>query len=324
MNVELYEKLGTIGRGTYGTVYKANDRKSNKIVALKRIVMHPVQRKDEGFPITSIRELSTLRRCSQHENVVQLNDVVVSQDNTFLVFEYCENDLQSLLPVANFNPSDLKRLSLQLLSAVRHLHQHWILHRDIKLPNILYSNNGALKLADFGLARKFSHDRNQVLTPGVQTLWYRAPEVLLGGCYTEAIDMWSVGCVLAELSNKSALIPAEDAADALLRISKLLGSPNKRIWPEMQNLPLIANGAVNFEDPRFKAFTFNELPEKLPNMSEEGISLISGLLVYSPNRRMTARAALGHEYFDIFPFPTAPNLMPTFKDRGFEVRRDMG
>jgi serine/threonine protein kinase len=157
-SVSNYEKIERIGEGTYGDVYCAVNKATKSVVALKRIILH--NEKQDGFPLTSLREISALRR-SSHPNIVSLLDVVVGgrRDGVFLVFEYCEHDLSSLMRNIKkpFMESEVKRLTMQLLSAVGYLHDHWIIHRDIKLSNLLYNNYGMLKLADFGLCRTFSN-----------------------------------------------------------------------------------------------------------------------------------------------------------------------
>ena len=224
-SVAHFKKVNRIGEGTYGYVYRAIDRSSGETVALKRIILHNEQQ--DGFPLTSLREVKTLRRC-HHPNIVQLIDVVVgnNRDAVFLVFEYCEHDLSALIKATKqpFKDSETKCLVYQLLSAVEYIHKNWIVHRDIKLSNLLYNSRGQLKLADFGLARQLSRPSCKSLTPVVVTLWYRAPELLLGSpTYSFSIDMWSVGCIMGELLLCRPLLPGEDDLDQLRWIFHLLG-----------------------------------------------------------------------------------------------------
>jgi serine/threonine protein kinase len=258
-----FQKIARIGEGTYGTVYGAIDMKSGEKVALKRVLLH--NELSDGFPITSLREISSLRTLAGHPHVVKLLDVAVnrSRDGVFLVFEYCEHDLAELLDhkMCAFTESEVKTLVIQLLDALAFLHSRSVIHRDVKMSNLLYNNKGELKLADFGLARTFSIDRIEVdsrdgvrrisyapMTPRVVTLWYRAPELLLMPqsaspaaaraqvlprersaetkgraaplaspfrfTYGPAVDVWSAGCVAAELlRGGSPLLPGTDEID---------------------------------------------------------------------------------------------------------------
>lgn len=174
-----FERLNVIGQGTYGVVYRAKDKETQAIVALKKLRM---EREKEGMPLTSLREIRLLKAC-RHPNVVELQDIVVGNklDSIFLVFEYCENDLATLLDTGmkrNFTEGEVKCLLRQLLSAIAYMHDRWMIHRDIKMSNLLYNNRGCLKVADFGLARLFGYPKRPY-TPRVVTLWYRAPELLI-------------------------------------------------------------------------------------------------------------------------------------------------
>lgn len=178
--VSVYQKMYRIGQGAYGTVYQAKDKETGEIVALKRVILH--NEKSDGFPITSVREIKLLKRISAarakgggHENIVQLLEIVVGKkrEGVFLVFEYCEHDLGVLIDEMprKFSESEVKCILLQLLSAVNYLHSRWIIHRDLKMSNILYNGRGQVKLADFGLARSFT-DPPEPMTQKVVTLWY--------------------------------------------------------------------------------------------------------------------------------------------------------
>ncbi|KAG7340722.1 serine/threonine protein kinase [Nitzschia inconspicua] len=209
-----YVKVGNrVGEGTYGVVYQALDKVTNKHVALKRCIPH--HEASDGFPLTTLREIHTLKVCCQHPNIVDLLEIAVSdkansreatsrtaRGGVFLVFEYCPTDLANILDTFSaqhhsktkrskssshhsnswcspFNQAQVKTLTQQLLSAVDWCHQHYLIHRDIKPSNLLYSSDGTLKLCDFGLSRHCSGRFDQPpLTPNVVSLWYRAPELL--------------------------------------------------------------------------------------------------------------------------------------------------
>jgi cyclin-dependent kinase 12/13 len=223
-SVDCFEKLEQIGEGTYGQVYMAKEIKTGEIVALKKIRM---DNEREGFPITAIREIKILKKL-HHENVIHLKEIVTSPgrdrddqgkpDNNkykggiYMVFEYMDHDLTGLAdrPGLRFTVPQIKCYMKQLLTGLHYCHVNQVLHRDIKGSNLLIDNEGNLKLADFGLARSYSHDHTGNLTNRVITLWYRPPELLLGATkYGPAIDMWSVGCIFAELLNGKPILPGK-------------------------------------------------------------------------------------------------------------------
>ncbi|MEW5300956.1 MAG: hypothetical protein WDW36_003843 [Sanguina aurantia] len=304
-SVTNYEKLHRIGEGTYGVVYKARDRSTGEIVALKKVRF---DRCRDGVPVTSIRELRVLQNCS-HPSIVQLKKVVTGSkaDSVFLVFEYCEHDLGRLLDAmpAKFSIAEVKCLMKQLLEAVAYLHQRWTVHRDLKLSNLLYTGQGMLKLCDFGLARYYN-SHGAAMTPRVVTLWYRAPEVLLGSdTYDESIDMWAMGCIFGELLRHQPLFPAKDEIQCLKMMSELLGTPTPRIWPGMSDLPLCSRVRLAEQPYNFLAKTFSEV-------SAEGVALLDALLTYDPKERISAADALRHPFFSERPFPKHHSEMPTF------------
>lgn len=222
--MEEFQCLNRIEEGTYGVVYRARDKRTEDIVALKRLKM---EKEKEGFPITSLREINTLLK-GQHPNIVTVREIVVgsNMDKIFIVMDYVEHDLKSLMETMrhkkqNFMPGEIKCLLRQLLLAVAHLHDNWILHRDLKTSNLLLSHKGILKVGDFGLAREYGSPL-KAYTPIVVTLWYRAPELLLCAKeYSTPIDMWSVGCIFAELLLMNALFPGKSEIDQLNRIFKV-------------------------------------------------------------------------------------------------------
>lgn len=223
-SVEEFKHLNHIAEGTYGIVYRAQDKRTEEIVALKRLKM---EKEREGFPITSLREINTLLK-GQHPNIVTVREIVVgcNMDKIFIVMDYVEHDFKTLMETMkaknqSFLPAEVKCLTQQLLRAVAHLHDNWILHRDLKTSNLLLSHKGILKVGDFGLAREYGSPLKPY-TSIVVTLWYRAPELLL--CckeYSTPIDMWSVGCIFAEFLSMGALFPGQSETDQLNKIFKV-------------------------------------------------------------------------------------------------------
>ncbi|ETV91275.1 CMGC/CDK protein kinase, variant 3 [Aphanomyces invadans] len=309
-DVDEFEKLNRIGEGTYGTVYRARDKVSGEIVALKRVILH--NEKQDGFPITAIREIKLLKRLCQ-ENCVQLKDVVVGRKRSgvFLVFEYCEHDLSALMSNVDcpFSESEVKRVLMELLSAVEYLHSMNIIHRDLKLSNILYDGFGRVKLADFGLARETGFPLPSNMTPKVVTLWYRAPELLLGAeSYSPSIDIWACGCIFGELILNRPLMNGSTDLEQLQLIYKTLGRPTDRIWPGMSNLPHAAK--LQFDS---SPYLYNHIPKLFEtHLSAAGLDLLQRMLAYDPAKRITASNALRHPYFDERPFPKDVGMMPTF------------
>jgi serine/threonine protein kinase len=263
-----------------------------------------------GFPLTSVREIKLLRAL-RHPNVVDLQEVVVGRkpSNVFLLFEYCEHDLSGLLRrmPQPFSEAQVKRIMLQLLSAVAYLHENFILHRDIKLANMLMNNRGQVKLADFGLARDFAYPV-RAYTPNVVTLWSRPPELLLGSqIYHTAVDVWAVGCVFGELLKNRPLLPGASELKQLDLIFKLLGTPNEHVWPGYAKL--------NTSKIQFQHYPYNSLSHEFPQLSAHGIDLLSMMLTYDPSKRISAAQALQHPYFTEAPRPCPQELMPTFQSQ---------
>nr|XP_054767517.1 cyclin-dependent-like kinase 5 [Lytechinus pictus] len=193
--MQKYERLEKIGEGTYGTVFKAKNRDTQEIVALKRVRLDD---DDEGVPSSALREICLLKEL-KHKNIVQLYDVLHSEKKLTLVFEYCDQDLKKYFDTCNgeIDPDTVKSFMYQLLRGLAFCHSHHVLHRDLKPQNLLINKNGELKLADFGLARAFGIPV-RCYSAEVVTLWYRPPDVLFGAkVYTTSIDMWSAGCIFA-------------------------------------------------------------------------------------------------------------------------------
>ncbi|KAJ1933958.1 Cyclin-dependent kinase catalytic subunit [Linderina macrospora] len=284
-----YYKLDKVGEGTYGVVYKARDRKTNQIVAMKKIRL---EGDDEGVPSTAIREISLLKEL-QHENIVRLLDIVYDNAKLYLVFEFLDLDLKKYMDSVGpggLSPGQVKSYMHQLVKGLAFCHAHRTLHRDLKPQNLLIDQDGMLKIADFGLGRAFGVPL-RVYTHEVVTLWYRAPEILMGSRhYSIGMDMWSVGCIFAEMVQRKPLFPGDSEIDEIFKIFRVLGTPTEEIWPEVTKLP-------DYK-PSFPRWQAQDLEAKLPKLDATGIDLLKRMLTYDPAYRISAKQALLHPYFN--------------------------
>jgi|TARA_B110000208_G_scaffold182121_1_gene233531 serine/threonine protein kinase len=279
-----------LGEGTYGVVYKARDNKTSKIVALKKIRLEV---EDEGIPSTALREISVLRTL-EHPNVVDLIDVEHSDNRLYLVFEFLDQDLKKFMDSVRtryIKPAVVKSYVFQLLLGIDFCHKRGIMHRDLKPQNLLLDQRGNLKLADFGLARAFCIPV-RAYTHEVITLWYRAPEILLGSQrYSTGVDMWSIGCIFAELANKRPLWPGDSEIDMLFRIFRVLGTPNDDLWPGVSSLRDYKSSFPRWA-PRGMGSACGE------TLDAAGIDLLDKMMIYDPCQRISAKAAIAHPWFD--------------------------
>ncbi|ORX35008.1 putative cell division cycle 2 [Kockovaella imperatae] len=314
-----YTRLNHIEEGTYGVVFRAKCNDTGEIYALKKLKL---EEEKQGFPITSLREVMALMVAGSHENVVGIREIVVGDtlNQIFIVMPFIEHDLKTLLADMPhpFLQSEVKTIMMQLLSAVAHCHANWILHRDLKTSNLLMNNRGQIKVADFGLARKFGDPLGE-MTQLVVTLWYRSPELLLGAKeYTTAVDIWSCGCIFAELMQGQALFPGKGEIDQISKASQqiftLLGQPNDDVWPGYSSLPLTRK--INPVGP-----AFSSLRQKFKHLSSEGHNLLTRLLLYDPDRRVSAEEAGKHAYFTENPLPKHSDLFPSFPSQAAGERR---
>ncbi|KAI8096613.1 protein serine/threonine kinase [Halteromyces radiatus] len=286
--MDKYQKIEKLGEGAYGIVYKAQNRETNEVVALKRIRL---DNEEEGVPCTAIREISLLKELKD-QNIVRLYDVLHKERKLILVFEYLDSDLKKFLDSngGDIDEWTIKQMMYQLLKGIAFCHEHRVLHRDLKPQNLLINKKGELKLGDFGLARAFgipvrSYSRDVV------TLWYRAPDVLMGSKqYSTSIDLWSAGCIFAEMASGSPLFPGSSVSDQLQCIFKVLGTPTEETWPKVSQVPEYKRD--------FEIFAPIPLESLLPKLDPLGIDLLKKLLEYPPDKRITASDALQHPYFD--------------------------
>ncbi|XVF17101.1 hypothetical protein REPUB_Repub10bG0089400 [Reevesia pubescens] len=281
-----------VGRGTYSNVYKARDRDTGKIVALKKVRFNTSEPESVKF---MAREIMMLQKLN-HPNIISLEGVATSrmQYSLYLVFDFMQSDLTKVIsrPGERLTEPQIKCYMQQLLSGLQHCHERGILHRDIKGSNLLIDRNGVLKIADFGLANSFRPKPKRPLTSRVVTLWYRAPELLLGSTdYDVGIDLWSAGCLLAEMFAGRPIMPGRTEVEQLHRIFKLCGSPSEDYWKEMK-LP------ASFRPPQHYKPGYQEAFGDFPDSS---FSLLTMLLSLDPSYRGTAASALQSEFFSSSP-----------------------
>ncbi|KAF0760370.1 cyclin-dependent kinase 9-like [Aphis craccivora] len=309
-DVNQYQPLVMIGKGSYGEVFKARDQNDpNVIVAIKKMI---TLREEEGFPVTSLREVRILKQLN-HDNVIKLIEVCHTKackenkyrSTFFLVFEFCEHDLAGL--IANkeikFELADIKQFMKQLFDGLFYIHLNKILHRDLKSSNILVTKTGIVKIADFGLSRAFSIptiDKPNNYTNGVVTLWYRPPELLLGERnYGPAIDMWGAGCIMAEFFTRFPVMQGSSEKSQLMLISSLCGSITPEVWPNVVNLDVYKKIILPKHNARkVQTYFIHHIPSSL------GCDLIDNLLMLDPEKRYDADTALNHDFFWKDPMPS--------------------
>ncbi|XP_030288918.1 cyclin-dependent kinase-like 5 isoform X5 [Sparus aurata] len=306
-----FEVLGIVGEGAYGVVLKCRHKETNEIVAIKKF---KDSEENEEVKETTLRELKMLRTLKQ-ENIVELKEAFRRRGKLYLVFEYVEKNMLELLEeLPNGVPTDKARSYIyQLIRAIHWCHKHDIVHRDIKPENLLISSDDVLKLCDFGFARNLSEGTDANYTEYVATRWYRSPELLLGAPYGKAVDMWSVGCILGELSDGQPLFPGESEIDQLFTIQKVLGP----LPPEQMKL--------FYNNPRFHGLRFPAVnhPQTLERrylgiIGGALLDLLKNLLLLNPTERFLTEQSLNHHAFQTLrlverPGPPTPTPVRSSK-----------
>ncbi|ANB13400.1 cyclin-dependent serine/threonine protein kinase CTK1 [Sugiyamaella lignohabitans] len=309
-SIDNYETLNKIESGTYGVVYRAKELSTHEIVAVKKLKLLEAS---QGFPITSLREIAALKEMSGHPNIVRIREVVVGEktSDVYIIMDFVEHDLRTLIQDMRepFLISETKTILLQIASATKAIHDKWLMHRDLKTSNVLMTNNGVVKIADFGLTRKV--DNKSALTQTVITLWYRPPEILLGakeyGC---EIDMWAIGCIFAELLYKQPLLQGKSETNQLIEIMTILGPPSEEYWTHcLKAYP----AARNIRLPSQQSDIMASL---LQHVCSDGANLLHGLLEYDPSKRLTCDDVLSHPFFSKEPLPKPLSMFPSFPSKG--------
>jgi len=294
-----------ISEGTFGIVYTAYNKGGRKY-AIKKLKLTDQDHKDMAV---YKREINTLK-LMDHENVVRLHEVVTNQsDHLFLVFDYHDYDLKRLiLETPHLSESFVKNLMIQLFNGLKYLHDLEICHRDIKLANLLLNlNDGRLKIADFGSNKRLGGSSGD-MTPDQVTLWYRAPEILLGSrSYGVEVDLWSSGCVFAELLTGKPLFDGNSEIEQIDKIFNLLGSPSGLNWPSFDLLPLSKTLKAPHCTTKLKQ-TFKK------GISEHALDLLQKLLQYESRFRLSAKEVLVHGYLTKqLPLPDPVGSIPNIE-----------
>lgn len=314
-DVHAFEKERQVGKGTFGSVFLGIDKVNGDTVALKRI---NTEQEENGFPITAIREVKILKALN-HPNIVILKEIVTSKDsgeipkNVYIVFEYMEYDLTGIIESREirFTQDHIKSWTFQLLTGVHYMHKNNILHRDLKASNLLVNRKGELKIADWGLARSWN-EHMKSLTKKVITLWYRPPELLLGNArYSSKIDMWSVGCIVAEMFKRTGFLKGKNEMEQLDLIFHTAGHPTPEGWPDIDAC------CPGWKDVNQEPLLPRRIAEKLKTpplanpswLTNNAIDLIDKLLILNPAHRMDAFTALDAEYFFEDPFVMEANKL---------------
>jgi len=281
-----YDKLEKLGEGTYGVVSKVRHRPSKQIVAFKKVKL---EMEEEGVPATTIREIALLKALV-HKHIVRLYEFIMHNKNLYLVFEFVQMDMQQYLQLKQpIDAAIVKRMSYQLTSGIHFCHSRGVLHRDLKPQNLLVNNEGDLKIADFGLGRDHGVPMS-MLTHEVVTLWYRCPEILFGtNVYGTGVDIWAIGCIVAELHIYRALFRGDSEIDQLFQIFQVFGTPTSASWPGIEDL--------QDHCKRFPVWKCKNLRKVVPTATSACADFIRRCLIMDPQRRFCGWQALQHPYF---------------------------
>lgn len=305
-----YVKGKVLGEGTYAIVYEGRLRADpSQLVAIKKIKKQKEYL--DGMPPDAVRELKHLQEL-QHPNIISLIGVFSTKDqNLNLVLEHLPlGDLEMLIRDSDgirYGAADIKAWSAMLTRGVWFCHKRFVLHRDIKPNNCLIAADGTVKLADFGLARSFSTaDPYRRMTSNVITRWYRPPELLFGArYYSGAVDVWSVGLVIAELVLRRAFLPGDTELDQIRLICQLVGTPTESNWPGVTRLP-----EYSVPEEITPVQGYSSYNNQFGTLGQEGVDLLMKTLILDPRKRITAEGMLKHGWWKASPAPTKTEDLP--------------
>ncbi|XP_065067156.1 mitogen-activated protein kinase 14-like isoform X1 [Rhopilema esculentum] len=302
-----YQDLSAIGGGAFGQVCSANDTNDGQMVAVKKL----------SRPFQSIihakrtyRELQLLRHL-KHENVIGLIDTFTTAatlenfDDVYLVTPLMGADLNSVGKVQHLSDDHVQFLIYQVLRGLKYVHSAGIIHRDLKPSNIAVNEDCELKILDFGLARM----ADESMTGYVATRWYRAPEIMLNWMhYNQTVDIWSVGCIMAELLTSKVLFPGNDHIDQLTKIMQLVGKPSLDFLAK-----ITSESAISYikSMPEYKKRPFSEV---FIGANPLAIELLEHMLVLDPDHRITSDDAIKHPYLAKYHDPDDEPTGETFTD----------
>ncbi|CAH0594227.1 unnamed protein product [Chrysodeixis includens] len=301
-DVTNYSVIGRIGEGAHGLVFKARHIPTGREVALKKIL---IKNLEDGIPVNVMREIKALQllRCKY---IIKLYNMFPRGMSLVLVLEYMCSGLWDMLhhTQQELTLPRVKTYAQMLLKGTRYMHAHYVMHRDLKPANLLINHEGILKIADLGLARLYWPDGGRPYSHQVATRWYRAPELLYGArYYTERVDLWAVGCILAELITKQALFAGESDIEQLAIVLQHLGTPTEETWPGHSALP-------DFHKITFPASSPTPWPELLPGVEPDAVHLVKSFIKYDADKRISAKEALTHQWFYNRPAPASLENMP--------------
>ncbi|CAD8097012.1 unnamed protein product [Paramecium sonneborni] len=287
-----FTKEEKLGEGTYGIVTRAYDKRRGKQVALKKLKLDNCD--DEGVPSTTIREIAILQKL-KHPNIISLLEVkyFMEEKKIFLIFDSMQCDLRKYLDRnSQLSLNKIKPIIYQILLGLSYCHSRRVLHRDLKPQNILLNELMTIKLADFGLSRVFPFPMPK-FTKEIATLWYRAPELMLGDDnYGTGVDIWAVGCIMAECLTGKPLLPGDSQVDMLFKMMELLGTPNDSTYIGLSKLP---HFKITF--PKFKG---KDLTQVIPLLKNENkaLEVLQSMLQFNPGKRPQAKELLKNQWFD--------------------------
>jgi mitogen-activated protein kinase 15 len=298
--LERYDLIQKLGKGAYGIVWKAIDKKYKQMVALKKVfdAFHNATDAQRTY-----REVMFLQELNGHENIIRLRNIIKAENNKdlYLVFDHMEADLHHVIRASILEEIHKQYIIYQLLKGMKYIHSAGLIHRDLKPSNILINSDCQIKIADFGLARSVAstgEDTNIKLTDYVATRWYRAPEILLGSTkYSKAVDMWSVGCILGELIVGKAIYQGTSTLNQIEKVLELIGKPKPEDIESIES-PHAATILSSINVSKKKSFQ-----SFFTNASELALDFLRRLLVFNPHHRLTVEEALKHKYLEQFSSP---------------------